>query len=72
MVGKFTLVDAPFGCTLLKIWCWHNTFRGVNMPFKYVHMCTKFDKFYEPVCVTSHHVHAKQMYAACVQMSLVH
>ena len=20
---------------LLKIWCWHNTFRGVNMPFKY-------------------------------------
>ena len=23
------------GCTLLKIWCWHNTFRGVNKPFKY-------------------------------------
>ena len=21
--------------TLLKIWCWHNTFRGVNKPFKY-------------------------------------
>ena len=20
---------------LLKIWCWHNTFRGVNKPFKY-------------------------------------
>ena len=46
MSNEDTIVDGamnnpnPTDChvietTLLKIWCWHNTFRGVNKPFKY-------------------------------------
>ena len=35
LADTIVTISVQPGGTLLKIWCWHNTFRDVNKPFKY-------------------------------------